>query len=295
MECTALTPLARSSQKQQPARAVGRSKAAGLDRRSASCPPAATCAVGGQRDESPPFTPPWMMGGNAVQVSERTCQIAPSIGEWAALQNGRHDKLLRRRLTRHVTTKRQNMQLNLETGKVPTRRRRQTRRAEGRAPAPRVGSADDAASLGCAPVLPPLSFADTMRFGHDLSVALGTVNAGQKSSVSFEEAVELDAAAVESAEGDMLVDLLCSAVVSSAIDDAMGDICGVVGAVMPPQSDILSTAVKPAVTLHVNSTLGTALGAQGQQQRHVAHGSSGAARDAPQPLGKLLFPHTGTA
>jgi hypothetical protein len=184
------------------------------------------------------------------------------------------------------------VQLHLESDRLPARRRRRKQRAQGQAAATRMESADGAASLGGAPALPALpalSFADTMRFGHDLSVVLGTANAEQKSSVTFEEAVQLDAAAAESVEGDKLVDLLCSAVVSSAIDGAMSDICGVVDAVIPPQSDTLSTAGTPAATLHVNSTLGTTLGAQGQQQGQMAQGSTGAARDPQQPLGKPVF------
>ena len=238
--------------------------------RSASVPLSQTSSASrttAEAGESPPFTPPRGFAA-ALQVSETTCKIAPSIGEWAALQNGRHDKLLRRRLTRHATTSRQTVQLQLEKDQLPARQRRRKQRE--RQTAPRAESADGCASLDGAPVLPPLSFADTMRFGHGLSVAL----AGKKANgpPNFEDAVELDAAAIEAAEGDLLVDLICSAAVSSAIDGAINDRCGVVDAVTPLKRVTVSAAEKPAATLHVNSTLGATLGGQGG--------------DPPQPLGK---------
>lgn len=246
--------------------------------RSASVPLSQTSSASRTTPEagdSPPFTPPRGFMA-ALQVSETTCKIAPSIGEWAALQNGRHDKLLRRRLTRHATTSRQTVQLQLESDQLPARQRRRKQRE--RQTAPRAESTDGCASLGGAPVLPPLSFADTMRFGHGLSVAL----AGKKDNVTFEDAAELDATAIETAEGDMLVDLICSAAVSSAIDGAINDRCGMVDAVTPLTRVTVSAAEKPAAILHVNSTLGTTLGGQGQFANH-----------APQPLGKKPSPALG--
>jgi hypothetical protein len=235
-------------------------------------------------------------------LSGRRCKIAPSIGEWAAQQNGRQDKLLRRHLTRHAATSRQTVALQLDSDKQPTRRQRRKQRAAERAKQLRSQSADDVATLGGPPALPPLSFADTMRFGHDLSVAIATNKAeeagGGKGSVSFQDALELDAA-IEAADGEgqggLLVDLLSLEVVSTAIGDAMFDIFGTRAEEEEEEEeeeDATPTAVaatqqerqKKRNKLHINSTLGTTLGNQG-------HDRNGHPQDMPQPLGACVCTH----
>ena len=134
-------------------------------------------------------------------------KIAPQLGEWATLQNGRHEQRLRRRLARHATTSR--VQIHLDTD----RRRSETKR---RRPAGRSKSADDADGGSTSAALPPLSLADTMRFGHDLSLALGERRAGSRHAQIVEEEQDDD-------DDDSLELSLSRDVVAAALDGAVED------------------------------------------------------------------------
>lgn len=116
--------------------------------------------------------------------------------------------------------------MKLENDK-PARRTRRSKRAGEQGKHLRSLSADDVAGETAAAALPPLSFADTMRFGHDLSVALGTRKRGAaKPSVEFEEPAVDMAAAIDAATGDLLVDLISLDAVSTAMDDVLDDLFG---------------------------------------------------------------------
>ena len=117
-----------------------------------------------------------------------------------------------------------------------------------------------------------MSFADTMRFGHDLSVALDT-RKGKGAAVEFEEAVDMDAA-IEAATGDLLVDLISLDAVASAVDEVLEDLFG------PGEEDdvgnlpLRNLPREKQRQVHVNSELGGTLG--GRKSPSQSSSESGA-------------------